>query len=245
MKTTLILLAALTLVARAADPGWTDAYDALLKKHVTSTGVTYQAWHANASDKQALAQVITAIGKEDVSNKSREEKLAFYLNAYNAHILDQILKEYPTDGPGGGGLFGRNKFFKRENLLVAGQKTSFNSLENELIRPTFQEPRIHFALNCASASCPPLHGQAFRGRTLDTTLTELTRAFVNENARGVKPVGWKKVGVSKIFDWYADDFKAAGGALAYINLFRKNKIASDTKVSFQDYSWSLNEASKK
>jgi len=248
MKATLIVLAALTLVARAEEAtsnSWVDQYDALLKKHVTAQGVNYAAWHASAADKKQLVAVISAIGTERLKGKSKEDQLAFYLNAYNAHILDQILKEYPTDGPGGGGLFGRNRFFKRSNLLVAGKKTSFNTLENEIIRPTFNEPRIHFALNCASASCPPLHPEAFRRDSLDATLTELTKAFVNKNPKGVKPVGWKKVAISKIFDWYEDDFKPAGGALAYINKYRDTKLSKGTKVSFQSYSWKLNESPKK
>ena len=249
MKATLIIVAALSLVARAENAKtpttWVDQYDALLKKHVTAQGVDYAAWHASAADKKQLAVVISAIGTERLEGKSKDDQLAFYLNAYNAHILDQILKEYPTDGPGGGGLFGRNRFFKRSNLLVAGKKTSFNALENEIIRPTFNEPRIHFALNCASASCPPLHLEAFRGSSLDATLTTLTKAFVNKNPNGVKPIGWKKVAISKIFDWYEDDFKAAGGALAYINQYRDTKLSKDTKVSFQSYSWKLNAAPKK
>ncbi|MEN9020484.1 MAG: DUF547 domain-containing protein [Verrucomicrobiales bacterium] len=243
MKATLIILATLSFVARAEDAKpttWVDQYEALLQKHVTAQGVNYAAWNASAADKKQLATVISAIGKEHLSGKSKDAQLAFYLNAYNAHILDQILKEYPTDGPGGGGLFGRNKFFKRSNLLVAGKKTSFTALENDVIRPTFKEPRIHFALNCASASCPPLHPEAFRGSSLDATLTALTKAFVSKNPKGVKPIGWKKVAISKIFDWYEEDFKAAGGALAYINQYRNTKLSKGTKVSFQSYSWKLN-----
>ncbi len=248
MKATLIVLTVLSLAVRAEDSKpitWTDQYDALLKKHVSTQGVNYAAWHASAADKKQLSAVVAAVGRESLDGKSKNEQLAFYLNAYNAHILDQILKEYPTKGPGGGGLFGRNKFFKRSNLLVAGKKTSFTALENETIRPTFKEPRIHFALNCASASCPSLHTEAFRSDTLDTTLTALTTAFVSTNPKGVKTVGWKKVAISKIFDWYEDDFKAAGGALAYINKYRATKLSKGTKVSFQSYSWKLNAAPKK
>lgn len=247
MKAPLIFLTALTLVAHGKDTPakattWVEQYDALLQKHVSNKGVTYAAWHKNAEDRKVLASVIQAIGKASLQGKAREDQLAFYLNAYNAHILNQILQEYPTKGPGGGGLFGRNKFFKRKNLKVAGKTMSFHTLENEVIRPTFKEPRIHFALNCASASCPPLHTSAFRASTLDKTLTDLTKAFVNNNAKGLKPVGWKKVSISKIFDWYAEDFKSAGGALAYINQYRETKLSKDTKIGYQDYSWSLNEA---
>ena len=220
---------------------WVDDYDALLQKYVTPTGVKYKAWHGSSSDRAALGKVINKIATQNVSTMEKEEKLAFYLNAYNAWILHRILQDYPTDGPGGGGFFGRNRFFKSDALKVAGSRISFTDLENEIIRPKFKEPRIHFALNCASRSCPPLNAEAFRKETLDTTLTRLATAFVNDNPNGVQVVkGGKKVLLSKIFDWYEDDF--AGGQVAYINKFRKSKLSGKARVSFQDYHWTLNEA---
>ncbi|MGY8690827.1 MAG: DUF547 domain-containing protein [Verrucomicrobiales bacterium] len=253
MKTIIIL--ASTFIATSAiaqeatnaltqDPKstWVDQYDVLIQKYVTPIGVRYKAWHGNSADKKALAGVISAIGSESLTGKSSDEKLAFYLNSYNAWILHRILQDYPTKGPGGGGFFGRNKFFKAETLRVAGKVTSFHLLENDTIRPTFKEPRIHFALNCASASCPPLHGKAFRGETLDATLDALAKGFVNSNPLGVKSNGSSKVAISKIFDWYEDDFKSAGGALAYINKYRTRPFPTGTKVSFQGYQWTLNES---
>ncbi|MGK0185774.1 MAG: hypothetical protein ACI9R3_001555 [Verrucomicrobiales bacterium] len=218
---------------------WVDEYDGLLKKYVTDKGVRYEAWYQSKTDRAELAKVIDAISTQSLGGKGRDERLAFYLNAYNAWILHRILKDYPTDGPGGGGFFGRNRFFKSDDLKVAGKETSFHDLENDIIRPTFNEPRIHFALNCASKSCPPLHTKAFRKETLDTTLTALATAFVNTNSSGVKVTsGGKKVAISKIFDWYEDDFK--GGPVKYINGYRKDKLSSKVKVSFQDYYWTLN-----
>jgi hypothetical protein len=227
--------------AKIAGSTWIDDYEALLQKYVTPKGVRYKAWHRSKTDIAALDKVIAAIAVQSLAKLDREERLAFYLNAYNAWILHRILQDYPTNGPGGGGFFGRNRFFKSNVLKVAGSKTSFSDLENEIIRPKFAEPRIHFALNCASKSCPPLHTLAFRKETLDATLTALTTAFVNENPNGVKLVdGGKKVQLSKIFDWYEDDFN--GGQITYINRFRKSKISGAAKVEFQDYSWNLNEA---
>lgn len=219
---------------------WVDDYEALLQKYVTANGVRYKAWHGSKTDLAKLATVVTSISKQSLSGKDREERLAFYLNAYNAWILHRILTDYPTDGPGGGGFFGRNSFFKSDDITVAGNETSFHDLENELIRPKFNEPRIHFALNCASKSCPPLHTKAFRKQTLDATLTSLTTAFVNSRSGVSLAKDGKKVAISKIFDWYEDDFR--GGPVAYINRFRKEKLSTRVKVSYQDYSWNLNEA---
>jgi len=224
-----------------ADDGWIDSYDALLKKYATPKGVRYANWHKNATDKKAIGDITKAIGNASLSGKSKDEKLAFYLNAYNAWILKEILDDYPTDGPGGGGFLGRRSFFGSDSLKVAGKKTSFTDLENDVIRKIFKEPRIHFALNCASASCPPLKVGAFRAESLDETLDQLTRAFVNNNPAGVKSAsGGKKVLVSKIFDWYGSDFEEAGGVLAYINQYRDKPFKKGAKVSFQKYSWKLN-----
>ena len=231
-----------TAGAGAAEPGWVASYDTLLGKYRTASGVKYKAWHAADSDRRALANIVAAIGSESVSGKSEDEKLAFYLNAYNAWILHRILEDYPTSGPGGGGLLGRNKFFKSKGIKVAGKTTSFHALENEIIRKQFDEPRIHFALNCASASCPPLHSKAFRAATLDKTLDSLTKDFVNSNPEGVGSVKGGKVAVSKIFDWYGEDFKPAGGVLAYLNRYRTKKIPEGTRVTFQTYRWTLNAA---
>ena len=246
MKTIVAIIAAAILTPAsslvAADPAWFDSFDALLKKYQTPTGVKYKAWHANAADRKALSDVVTAIGAAKQAGKSKDEQLAFYINAYNAWTLDKILSDYPTAGPGGGKLLGRNYFFKALSILVAGESLSLHGLENDIIRKKFDEPRIHFALNCASASCPPLHSKAFRAATLDKTLDKLTKSFVNNNPDGVGKVSSGKIAISKIFDWYKDDFKAAGGALAFINQHRTNKIPLKTKVSFQKYRWTLNES---
>lgn len=232
------------LVAAAAAPAaaaWEKDFTALLQKYAGSNGVSYKKWHANKADIARLNSVTDSIASADLSGMSSKQKLSFYINAYNAWILKRILDVYPVKGPGNGSTIKRTYFFKSKSITVAGKETSFSALENDVIRPTFGEPRIHFALNCASASCPPLHNRAFEAGTLDATLTSLTRAFVNRNNRGFQVSG-KKAQVSKIFDWYSDDFKSAGGALAYINKYRDTPVSSSLKVEFMDYDWSLNEA---
>ncbi len=226
----------------AAPRNWEDHYSDLLKKYASSAGVRYAAWKNNAADVSRLREVVNAVAAQNLSGKSRDDQLAFYLNAYNAWILQKIIEAYPVKGPGNGNALKRAYFFKSKSIEVAGQQMSFSGLENDIIRPRFKEPRIHFALNCASASCPPLQDRAFRATALDRDLTLLTRNFVNGNPRGVQfESGSKKVRVSKIFDWYGDDFEAAGGLIPYINRFRATPIPASAKVSFMDYDWSLNE----
>lgn len=221
-----------------AGQDWVATYEGLLQKYVGGGGVRYQAWHGNKADLAALGAVVAAVGNENVSGWPKDERLAFYLNSYNAWILKEILDDYPTDGPGGGGFFGRNRFFKSESIKVAGKVTSFTGLENDVIRAGFKEPRIHFALNCASASCPPLHARAFRAGTLDATLDLLARAFLDGDVDGVTVKGGVAY-VSKIFDWFAEDFGGEKGVKAYIDGFRREPLPA--KVKYLAYRWKLNE----
>ncbi|MEP6698630.1 MAG: DUF547 domain-containing protein [Verrucomicrobiota bacterium] len=217
---------------------WLENYNRLLGKYVTSDGVKYSAWKSNAADLQALQGVVDAIAKENISAMEKKQQLAFYLNAYNAWILHEALGKYPT-GSVKDTFF---TFFTGKRITIAGQQTSFNTLEKETIRSKFSEPRVHFALNCASRSCPPLNREAFQAAKLDAQFEKLAKGYVNSE-RGVKSSSDNKsIQLSKIFDWYKDDFKGEGGALAFINKRRATPIPNDAKISYQEYDWSLNEA---
>lgn len=221
---------------------WKSDYDTLLIKYVTKSGVRYQAWHQSDVDRKKMSEIVERIGTEEISKQSREAQLSYYLNAYNAWILHKILESYPTNGPGGGGFIGRTRFFRSKGIRIGGQKTSFHLLENDIIRPRFSEPRVHFALNCASKSCPPLHNRAFTAENLESTLNHLTKDFINDNPLGIDRENSTTIRISKIFSWYEADFKKKGPILSYINRFRDKRIAQDTKIRFQDYQWTLNEA---
>jgi hypothetical protein len=136
-------------------------------------------------------------------------------------------------------LFG---IFTGKNIKVAGERMSLNHLEHQIIRKRFRDPRIHFAINCGSKSCPPLPPNAFSGEELDKQLTQQTKAFTL-NSLGVQysPDG-KRAKVSKIFKWYDQDFKREGGTREFINKARPNDLPVDSKLEYQKYDWSLNEA---
>lgn len=236
--TSLLLI---TSCSKAADVPVADAaapkeYAALLKTYVTPGGVRYAAWKQNAGDIAALQRVAEFYGGTKAP-KDRDTALAWHLNAYNSWILHNILAKYPTKGP----LAGEPLFFHGNRIVISGEKTSFNDLEQKVIRPTFKEPRVHFALNCASASCPPLSARPFEAATLNEQLDQLARGFANSNPQAIQVSG-KGVSLSKIFDWYKDDFAAAGGAVAFINRFRKEPLPTGAKIKFMEYDWSLNEA---
>ncbi len=235
----LLCLAVAPDVVRAGQAQtWRDSYARLLSKYGTSSGVKYAAWKGNPTDMQAIQQVVDGIAQEKISGLGKEEQLAFYLNAYNAWILHEALGKYPTKSVKDL-LF---TFFTGKRIKVAGEEMSFNHLEKDIIRPKFNEPRIHFALNCASRSCPPLNPEPFRADKLDAQLEKLSVAFVN-SPNGVDYNASKKTAaLSAIFNWYKDDFKAIGGPVAFINKRRNQPLPNDTRITYQNYDWSLNEA---
>jgi hypothetical protein len=218
---------------------WEANYTRLLQKYIKTTGVRYAAWKENSADVQALKEIINQIGASGPSSQEREAQLAYYINAYNALVLAGVLDRYPIRSVRDVAPF--YGFFTQNNITVAGKKTSLYALERKLLIPRFQEPRIHFAINCASRSCPPLRSEAYTAARLDEQLNEMTRAFLNNSSEAIKPMG-NGYAVSKIFDWYKDGFVASGGTGEFINKYRKETISSDAKISFQEYNWSLNEA---
>ena len=229
-----ILCAGATIVG-AAD--YEDQYNSLLKKYVAPEGIRYAAWKSTASDMSELQNVIDTIANGQ-ARAGRNEQLAFYINACNAWILHEALAKYPTKSVKDPLLL----FFLGKRIKVAGEQMSFNHLEKDIIRAKFGEPRVHVALNCASRSCPPLNRAAFRAEELDQQFEALAKSFVNSE-KGVKYLPEKKTAeLSKIFDWYKDDFKDEGGVVAFINKRRSAPLPTDVKITYQDYDWSLNEA---
>ncbi len=241
MKTKLLILALLVPFAARAEVGaWQKDYDALLKKYVSGGGVRYAAWKASAPDMAALDKVVAAIGAENPSALGRNDKLAFYINAYNAWIIHLVLEKYPIKSVRDyAALFG---IFTGKNIQLGGEKISLNHLEKDLVLKGIGEARAHFALNCASRSCPVLIPAAYSGATLDKVLDERSKAYTT-NPLGVSTgKDGKSASLSSIFKWNDGDFKAAGGPVAFINKYRPTPLPADVKVEFQDYDWSLNEA---
>jgi hypothetical protein len=231
----LILLLSPTMLL-AQPPGWQKEYDRLLKKYVVDGGVRYAAWKANASDMAALNRVVTGIGNADPSKLDANGQLAFYINAYNAWTIKLILDKYPVRSVRDvSPLFG---IFLQKKIRVAGEQMSLNHLEKNILRKKFKDPRIHFAVNCGSTSCPPLQKGAYDAKTLNKELEARTKAFtLNEAAVEKSPDG--KVRLSRIFKWYDEDFE--GGAVDYVSKRRGERVAPGEKVEYKKYDWSLND----
>ncbi len=214
---------------------WVSEYNRLLAQYATPAGVKYGAWKKNDAAMKALRGVVDEIAQANVSSMGRKEQLAFYINAYNAWILHEALEKYPT-GSVKDLLF---TFFTSKRIKVAGRQTSFKALEDDVIRAKFNEPAIHFALNCASRSCPPLLREAYQAGKLDAQFEQVAKGYINSE-NGVKlSADGKTARLSKIFDWYKGDFK--NGVVEFINKRRAQPIPKDAKIDYQDYDWALNE----
>lgn len=228
--------------ARNAKPVSHEIWNGLLKKYVDDRGlVNYTTF--KAIDVKTLDRYLDLLSANAPADGwGREEKLAYWLNAYNAFTVKQILDKYPTTSiissqlqlvaPGGP--------FSKKYFRIGGQEMSLNNIEHDVVRKQFNEPRIHFALVCAAVSCPKLRNEAYVAARLDAQLTDQARDFVNDPTKNA--IARNRVSLSKIFDWYASDFgKSTDDVLRFINQFASTKTDPGAKVSYLAYNWDLND----
>ena len=203
-------------------------WDALLQKYVSSAGhVDYKGFKAVEAKLDSYLELLST--SKPTAGTARNEAMSYWLNAYNAFTIKLILKNYPVasiQDIGGG------KPWDLKWIKLGDGVFSLNQIENEIIRPTFKDPRIHFAVNCAAKSCPPLYNKAFVSGQLEQQLEQLTKAFVNNTAFNQLSGGLR---VSKIFEWYGTDF---GDIKAYLNKYAKAPITG--QLAFAEYDWALN-----
>ena len=207
-----------------------ETFNGMLQKFVSTSGtVNYAGWKKSESDlDKYLTSLAVAI---PTSTTPKNEALAYWINTYNAFTIKLILKNYPvvriTDLSGG-------KPWDIQWITLAGKKYSLNDIENKVIRPTFKEPRIHFAVNCAAKSCPPLANKAFTAANLNSMLEQGTKAFINSNLNTITA---SKINLSKIFDWYKEDF---GNVISFVNKYATTKVNANATIAYNDYNWALN-----
>jgi len=208
--------------------GW----DSLLQQYVSETGqVNYKGLKASPDALAAYCRSLAENTPQE--NWSRDEKLAYWINAYNAFTMKLIVDNYPTASIL---RFDGGKTWDVKRISLGGKKYSLNQIENEIIRPQFKEPRIHFAINCAAKSCPPLYNRAFTAENLEGNLEGRAKLFIN-NSR-YNTISATKASVSKIFDWYGADF---GDLKKYLNRYAATPLRPSATVIFNDYDWDLNE----
>lgn len=208
-------------------------WDILLKKYVDDKGnVDYQGFKA---ESETLDHYLDQLGSFEVNeNWSKEKKLAYYINLYNAATVKLILDNYPIAS-----ITDINKPWGKAWIRQGRQLISLGEIEHNILRK-MNEPRIHFAINCASFSCPRLLNEAYNANRMEQQLETITKEFINDPSRNI--ISLNKIKLSRIFKWYKKDFENNGSLLAYLNQYVKSPINPDAKIDFLKYNWSLNEA---
>ena len=223
-------------------------FDSLLKKYVnTPEGINggYVDYKGFIKDSVKFNSYLNLLSKSHPNDKnwSKDESLAYWINAYNAFTIKLICMHYPLKSIKDikSGIPFVSDTWTIKFIKIEGKMYNLNDIEHGIIRPKYNDPRIHFAVNCASKGCPPLLNEAFTGEKLQTQLDSQAKAFINDGNRN-KIKSATKADMSKIFTWFSGDFKkAAPSVIAFINKFATTKLSEKAELTYQDYDWSLNE----
>ncbi len=228
-------------------------WDNLLSRHVRKSNrgvnlVDYRGF--SAADRTMLADYIAILTGVSISQFNRDQQLAYWINLYNALTVQVVLDHYPVDSirdinisPG---LFTIGPWDKTL-ISIEGEDLTLNDIEHRILRPIWRDPRIHYAVNCASIGCPDLRDRAYSGTEIDTALDRAATAYVND-PRGVSVVDGK-VSVSKIYDWFIEDFGGSEGmVLRHLQHYAAHELAARLeaigKLSDVHYDWSINLAAE-
>lgn len=230
-----------------------DSWQAFLDRYISAdaAGVNRVDYGAvSADDQAALKRYIADLEAIPIHQYRRTEQLAYWVNLYNAKTVDIVLDHYPVDsirdiklgdglivvGPWGAAV-----------LRVSGRPLSLNNIEHAIIRPVWQDQRIHYALNCAAVGCPNLGRKAYRGDTIDVAMTTAAEAYVND-PRGVHVDDRDRVRISKIYAWFREDFGGEPPAVLrsiarYAMPPLRARLEGRERIDRYAYDWSLNDSS--
>lgn len=245
------------MFATAAYAAPDDAtFDRLLARYVVAgddgvNRVNYAAWKANAADRKALNTYVSGLEKTAISKLSRNEQFAAWANLYNAVTLQVILDRHPVKSIRDIKSTGTLDLVKAaagpwatKRVTVEGKKLSLDDIEHGILRATYKDPRVHYAVNCASYGCPNLPRKAWRAATLSADLDAAAREYVN-HPRGAMVMGGS-LEVSSIYKWFKADFGGNdAGVIAHLKKYANpalaGKLANISAISGDDYSWALND----
>jgi hypothetical protein len=242
-----------------------DSFEELLQRYVTDEGkVNYEAWHRDPASRDKLRGYLAAVGHYSPENAAhrfprRSDQLAYWLYAYNAYVIHAVLENWPLESvidlKAPVEIVTGLGFFYQQRFSFGGDYLSLYTVETEKIRKRYRDPRIHFVLNCASASCPVVRPQLPTGTDLDALLEKAEQEFVNDPANVAVDHESKTIYLSSIFKWYEKDFvnslrregaPTQDGLVTYIRrsadveLARELDRARDYDTAFRDYDWGIN-----
>ncbi|WP_115461146.1 DUF547 domain-containing protein [Winogradskyella aurantiaca] len=232
MKSSVFLILALVgmsmVYAQTNHQLWSD----VLESHVSNDGrVDYQVLKENP--KPLIAYLNDLVQNQPNQRWSVEEEMAYWINAYNAYTIKLILDNYPLNSIRDIKQPWDKKFIPYKQKLI-----SLNTIEHDILRKK-GDPRIHFAIVCASVSCPNLSNKAFTSDDLSTQLDSVTAAFLNDDSKN--KFENDKAELSKIFKWFSKDFKNSGGVIEFIKLYRDIEDIKKSDISYLNYNWDLND----
>lgn len=207
---------------------WTD----VLQAYVSENGaVDYKGLQNNKSGLESYLKLLSANAPSD--EWSMDAKKAYWINAYNAFTIQLILKNYPLKS-----IKDLKRPWGLSFIKIYAGKIALNTIEHEILRP-MGDPRIHFAIVCASKSCPKLLNYAYESETLDQQLDHVTKMFINDPSRN--SISQSNVKISKIFKWFKTDFPKSEAFIAFLNNYSTIKILAKAEIDYLNYSWNLNE----
>ncbi len=234
------------------------AYAELLAKYVTTGAngvnlVDYAKWKANAADMDKLKAYVRDLAQQKPSGMDRNAAFAYWANLYNALTLQVVLQDYPVESikdikSKGTGFFDVKAWvgpWRTKLVTVEGRELSLDDIEHEIMRPTFKDPRVHYAVNCASIGCPNLKATPWTAETLEADLEAGARAYVN-SPRGVVVNADGSLKVSSIYVWFKEDFGGNDeGVIAHLRKYAEpelaKKLEGQPRIAGDDYDWSLNQ----
>ena len=219
----------LTIQAQKSDY---SLWNNFLKKHVSNEGKTdYKTIKTYPDNLHMVLQSLTKTIPDE--NWSKNEKLAFWINTYNAFTIKLITDNYPLKS-----IKDIQKPWDKKFIKIGSTTMSLNYIEHNILRK-MDEPRIHFAIVCASISCPKLQNEAFIAEKIDSQLSKATSVFLSDSSKNF--ISQNNLELSKIFQWFSKDFKQNGSMIKFLNKYSDIEISEHAKIKFKDYNWNLND----
>ena len=226
-------------------------WDGLLQQYVVPRpdGVNrfaYRRLRDSATDRERLRDYLRAMAQIEISRYNRDQQRAYWINLYNAITIDIVQEHYPIQSIRDirSGLFSAGPW-KLKLIEIEGEALTLDDIEHRILRPTWQDPRVHYAVNCASIGCPNLQNRAFTAANTENLLQRGAREFVN-HPRGAR-VANGKLRVSSIYDWFEADFGGSeAGVIAHLRRYAngetKTALEGIERIDDDDYDWNINAA---
>lgn len=215
---------------------WQSFLNNYLVEEGENTLIKYGA--VSKDDKKQLKQYISSLATKDPRQYSLNEQYAYWVNLYNAITVDLILTDYPVKSITKlGGLFSFGPWGE-DVVKVAGKDLTLNDIEHRILRPIWNDPRTHYAVNCASLGCPNLQGLAFTADNTESLLEKAAQEFINSD-KGVS-LGKNKTQLSSIYEWFAEDFGNKQELIQHLATYRSELASLSGKFSYE-YDWNLND----